>query len=527
MIINSKDPYTFTVNTPLTVKDSKGNNVTLGTTLISYEIRTYRDIRNLGSTLAYQVLCTQRIIIPNSTPYTIGSQNVTAFDDYPAVISNNISITNTGGSTPILVKYTPKTFNASVNISTSTGSGINASASHQYTSGSSTSQADTYGIQVSLGFFGDAPTGGVSADYSHTSSSEKSQSNTNGNDTGRNSNISAEESMSVKDWACYSYIDTQDSSPTWIWGQEYPWDVIKFNNNNGGANILLPDSVVPLLCDSTQALPPSQLSLFGVDFTMKSVWVLEPSSVGTITINHSINYCTATHSYVAGSSGTPPTPPSVTASIGAQKTFTYDSPAIDLYTYGLDPILSNKVAIVGFVPNKFIIQPAPATDKVKPIPFNIISQSNNMMIKDTSDYSKLTSSDVNAGFSPSETALSATFTKNCTSLQIQISFKIMDTVNNYTLFMKHWKTNTSDVILQMIINGDTQNPITKYVDAAEAEGGENNLLSIVLRNQDYASVDYHDYLQLGLNTIQINFTPIDGNFSTCGYQIRAISIEKD
>ena len=83
-------------------------------------------------------------------------------------------------------------------------------------------------------------------------------------------------------------------------------------------------------------------------------------------------------------------------------------------------------------------------------------------------------------------------------------------------------------MLTILINDDItattpNNKIVKYVDALEAEGGENNLLSIALRNQGYGTVDYHDYLQLGMNKFQITITPMGKD---CGYQIRAISIEK-
>ena len=81
------------------------------------------------------------------------------------------------------------------------------------------------------------------------------------------------------------------------------------------------------------------------------------------------------------------------------------------------------------------------------------------------------------------------------------------------------------VMLTLTINGDTDNAITKYVDAAEAEGGENNITTIALRNQNYASVNYHDYLQLGLNAIQIDIQPIGKQYTAdCAYQIRAVSV---
>jgi hypothetical protein len=98
--------------------------------------------------------------------------------------------------------------------------------------------------------------------------------------------------------------------------------------------------------------------------------------------------------------------------------------------------------------------------------------------------------------------------------------------------MKHWIKTQEDgrnpgVALTLEVNKGNPNPITipKYVNAPEAEGGENNILSIALRDLDFASVEYHDYLQLGLNSVTITMKPID-KASTCGYQIRAVSIVK-
>jgi hypothetical protein len=82
------------------------------------------------------------------------------------------------------------------------------------------------------------------------------------------------------------------------------------------------------------------------------------------------------------------------------------------------------------------------------------------------------------------------------------------------------------VVLQIVVNGDTSNAVTKYVDAIEGEGGDNNLLSIALRDLDFASINYHDYLQLGLNSVAITMEPIDQGWADCGYQIRAVSIVK-
>ena len=121
-------------------------------------------------------------------------------------------------------------------------------------------------------------------------------------------------------------------------------------------------------------------------------------------------------------------------------------------------------------------------------------------------------------------------TSNVSSLSIRLLFKITDSASNFTFYMKHWKTSAVGIKLTLTINGNTANSLTKYVDAFEAEGGENNLLAIALRNQDISSVDYHDYLKLGLNAIDIAINPIEpisAGAAAVVYQIRAVSIEKE
>lgn len=526
-MINTKDLYTFNQNVPLV---DTTTSTTIGTAIITYEIRRYKDLRNLGNRLAYQIMCTQRIIIPNQTPYIPGGQDILGFFNYPAIITNNIKIMPADGGVLELIAYSPRTINSAISTSSSSDNGIISSISHQHTSGSSTSQSNSFGASASLGFFGDLPTGNISVDASHSWGSGNSQSASSGSGTSNSSQNSSNDAMTVKDWACYSYLDPGDTTPTWIWGQEYPWDVIQFRNQNGGLNIELPMFIQSLLSDGLQPLPPSQLSLFGVDFTMKSVWIVDPADTDTASITHQMQYYTASHQLNSTN---------LVATISAPLSFSYTSPAIDLCVYGLDPILhinANNVAIIGFIPNKFITLPAAAAIHsaaiVAPVPFKIISSNNNILIQDTTPYSSaLTISDAGAGFAASETALIANFTPNCTSLQITLNFKVIDTINNYMLFMKHWKTGTTGVMLTILLNDDITaanpaNPIVKYVDASEAEGGENNMLSLALRNLNYGSVDYHDFIQLGLNTIQITITPIGGAYNDCGYQIRAISIEK-
>jgi hypothetical protein len=539
-MMNTRDLYTFHVAQPLSYTPPSSNIVTqVGTTIISYEIRRYRDLRNLDDTLAYRVLCTQRIVIPNKNGYMPGGADVTAFTDYPAIVTNQIVVADS----PELVGYSPRTLNSSVLTSSSSGSGSSGSTNLQHTSGSSTSQSNSFGATASIGFFGEALTGGISIDQDQTSESARSRSSSAGSGFASNRQQSSSDSMSVKDWACNAYLDTGTSSPTWVWGQEYPWNVLQYRDDDGASNITLPSFVEALLYDTatSQVLPPSALSQFGIDFTMSAVWTVKPAAgAGSVTLTHSINYFTATHQ----TSGTASTVngqlnqvgPTITPSGGAAYIgpFTYSTPALDLYTYGLDPIQSDDgraAAAVGFVPSRFLVKPVPATVSgttvTGPTPFVMLSEANNLLVQDATIYGTLTSSDAGAGFTPSVTALAAAFTKNCAALTMKLSFKVVDPVRSYRLYMKHWMTGTVGVTLTFVVNGDTDNPIVKHVDALESEGGENNLLAISLRNLNYGSADYHDYLKLGRNTIEITLSPIGASPAECGYQVRAISIETE
>jgi hypothetical protein len=98
----------------------------------------------------------------------------------------------------------------------------------------------------------------------------------------------------------------------------------------------------------------------------------------------------------------------------------------------------------------------------------------------------------------------------------------VDAVEEYSLYVKHWITGSVGVILSITVNEATT--ITRYVTACEAEGGDNNLLTIALRDLDFVSIDYHDYLQLGLNKVVIDMSPIGDNYESCVYQIRAVAV---
>ncbi len=516
-MIDAKDLYTYQIVEKLTNSD----HTVIGTTIISYEIRRYIDVRNLLDSFAYQIFCTQRIIIPCSSTYT-PTLNTNAYLDYPAIVTNNISFKSPSKKqVQWIVDYNPRTINTSVSLTNSQGSQDDSSTTWQQSSGSTTSQSNTYGSSANLGFWGSDITGGISSNSSNTTGNSASTSVTNGTQTGISSVSSAGDSFTVKEWAAYTFTDPTDASINWVWGQEYPWNVLLYRFDNGGDTIVLPSFVQELMQDgsSGQLLPPSSLSQFGVDFSMKVGWLVQPTPEATVHFEHEINYYTASHQLVAST---------ISASINTTPTTcSVKTAALNLCLYGLDPITASgntQNAIIGFIPQQFLVAPVPAPAAGQaPTPFKIISINNNLLIEDSTQYSS--SVDEGAGFTPSETALNATFTQNCTTLSMTVNFKVINTTSNYFLYMKHWMVGTVGVVVTIVVNNNIDNPIVKLVSAQEAEGGENNLLTLSLRNLDFGSVDYHDYLQLGLNTLDITLTPNTSDYQDCGYQIRALSIE--
>lgn len=522
-MINPRDLYTSHTELQLGPSDAP-----FGTTFIDYEVQRSPDLRNLaqaqsGALTAYRVLCTQRIVIPNGQNYSPGGSNPKSFATYPAILSTAVTLNTASAEN---VSYSPKTVNTSVTTSHSSSDSANSTATMQHTTGSSTSQSNTFNASASLGFQGENPTGDLSFGYAHTTTTDRSRSKLTGSDVSSGSESGGSDTMAAKDWACFSWLtgDSKGLTVTWMWGQEYPWNVILYRGDGDGT---LPAFVSKLLVDDGQLMPPSQLSQFGLDFTMKSCWLVY--STDSVSLTHSMNYYTATHSLSTSAldGDAADDTSTVKAVINKPTPWKPSTPIgpLDLCLYGLDPLAASGAsssAIIGFVPRQFITQPAPGPT---PTGFKILASTNNLLVQDTTMY-PLKNFDANAGFTAAETALTASFTPTCQSLSMQLQFKLLDVVGGYRLLVKHWTVGPQAVQLTITVNGDTGNALEKYVDAEEAEGGEGNLLSISLRNLSYGSVDYHDYLGLGLNTIDIAIKPVSDTPVTCQYQIRAVSIER-
>jgi hypothetical protein len=539
------DPNTFTKYSELYMKDAEGVEQKIGTVYFEYQVTLYEDVQSNGATSIVKAKdqkfildCTQRINIYNEKGLDVSpTKNLNSYQDYPALIHTSMTLAKEDNTAFFLLDYSPQTVNTQIQTSLAEGDseGNATSNSSSSTVGSSTSQTNTFGTSVSASY-GTISGVTATASYEHSSTVSRDKSKTTGSDVSNSNSTDSSNSasMSMKDWGAYALVDPDKQCPVWTFGQEYPWDAIECRKyyedqtnpeNDNQVKLDIPAGQESRLYNGGFLYPPSELSVFGVNFVMKATWlvVIENSVSDEIDITHSIDYFQASHLYdsdldeVSVYMDQDPVLLSGT-DINALST------SVHFNFMALSPlgVLSNA-AIIGFIPNKFILKPD-ASQK-----FKIISTTNDLMIQDTSGGDAYTDG---GGFSVSETALTATFSETCPSLQMTVYFKVIDSMTNYTLYLKHWKLKTNGAILKMVINEDPDNPddnivITQYVDALEAEGGENNLLSIALRNQSFASIDYHDYLQLGLNSIKITITPISQVTSDnpCAYQLRAISIE--
>src|SRR5271165_2389302 len=554
-MFRKQDPYTYTQF--LTLYNNPGGVPTpIGLLALDYQVALYNDVQVLNQNSVNQpqnqqfiLQCTQRIIIQNAktadvSPIAMAQVANESFIDYPVLLTAGvkIDISSSDGLTLNLLDYSPHTVNTAVQQSTSNGSqtGQTAGASTSSTTGSSYSQSSTYGVSVGVGSGMTA-----SAERTTTSTSEKSNTSESNSSNASGSDSSTSASMSVKDWGAYASVSPNSVSPSWLFGQEYPWNAVQCRYAEQGESSPY-EGQVPIYISTPMAnnlysgssdnnsvflYPPSELSMYGLNFVMKVSWriYVDYGASTEITIQNPINYYTASHNLSSTTTnGYVPkvymdkSPAQLTVNLEAGAGYVTPSTTLDLNIMALDPIgVNSDSAIVGFIPNKFI--PLPSSSGSAPKGFTTIATTNDLMIQDTTKYP----SGAASGFTVSQTCLTATWNgTEQLSYQLTLFFKVTDSVSDYTLYIKHWITQQTGVALTIVVNSSAPNPvsISKGVDALEAEGGESNILSIALRNLDFASVEYHDYLQLGLNSVTITMEP--QAWTNCGYQIRDVSIVK-
>lgn len=541
------DPYAYIESRTLYLSDGSA----IGVLETEYQVSLYNDVQVLTVNSAQQseqlefiLTCKHRILIQNSENALVSLTEVTdasqeAFENYPALLNLQLSFEQADSLAYDLLDYSPKTVNTAVQQSSAAGSDSSQSLQSSSTTGNSYSQSSSYGFSVTAG----DSFSGVSSNYEYTTSSTQDQSKTTGSDSSSSEQSSTTDSMSIKDWGSYCGINPLDQSPTWLFGQEMPWNAISCRfatataNPNGNSNQLkmcISDFMSANLYDGNVLYPPTELSMYGLNFLTKAVWRMyvdktSGPSASCITINPSLLYYTASH-YLETQSDNSQAPAVYLDRAGAdlyvlddERSLVAPSTTLDLSVMGLDPIgMHDSSAIVGFISNNFI--PPAASDGSLSSGFRVLATTNDLLIDDTSTYTESSS----AAFSLAQTHLSATWSSATDSaLQLTLYFKITDAVNEYELHLKHWKAAATGVKLTLVINNNPDQSITKVVDDLEGEGGSNNVLSIALRDLDFASIDYHDYLQLGLNAVAITIEPLDASSaSSCEYQLRALAIVK-
>lgn len=535
-MIVTDDLYVATLQALLTDASAQ-----YGITLVRYEVRQVVDVRNPQLAASgppkppsYLITCTQRVVVPNQNQFAMAVPGgappsqpkwTTGYGNYPVLLANSMRIAPTDGQqavfNPRLVKYSPRTLNASVGRSISQGASTSGATTREHTSGSSYSETNGYSVSASLGFFGADPTGSVSGSYDHSTTDTHSTSDSAGSSAGSAHDVTIGDSMSIKDWSSCVQLAALDDTllipniPTWLWGQEYPWDAMQFrpvaqSGVNDALAVQLPASMQARLFEDPKAgnqptvYPPSQLSLFGIDFTMKATWLVDlPADLTkqSLTFEHAVELGLGSHGLDENQAEAITQQPITLALSDPQPAA---GSSLDLTLLGLDPIPDGSAsngAVLGFLaPDKFIVPPSSSAGE-----FKILSDANTLQAS-------------GSGF---EQAMQSSFSQGKASLDLD--FKIVDTDVQYALFLKHW--NTSDTVgctLNITINGVSV--LTRHVDAMEGEGGDDNMTVISLRNLSYASINYHDYLQLGHNNIHIDIKP-DG--TGAGYVLRAVAIGQE
>ena len=104
-----------------------------------------------------------------------------------------------------------------------------------------------------------------------------------------------------------------------------------------------------------------------------------------------------------------------------------------------------------------------------------------------------------------------------------IFFKVASETEDLTLYLKQWKTTQLGCTISITINDNP--PIIRHVDSLETGSGTDNIFRVMLRNTDYASPEFYDYVVMGLNkiTLSISGDPVTPP-QPSGYAIRAVAI---
>jgi len=505
-----------------------------------YSVTRYVDTRNLDEVPSFLVTCVQRTLLYNGFAPFCFEQTPGSYGPYPALLESVLTPEVEDNTEVRLIDYWPRTLNSAVQTDVSESRTTDSNVLRQHTSGSSTSTTNSYGVNGSITGGGgpEGPSGSASigGNYEHSTTLGTNSENTVGSSLTRGLQFSGAASMTIKDWGSYAeLIQAKDSLiPTirWVWGQEYPWDLFLYRAT-GSEVVPLPQFLQDRLGDvlSGWTAPPSELSMFGLDLVAHATWqiipprgAIDPPTIGFHLrgkIGQGSHSTSVIPTDAAGDAKTSKAivaddPPAPRFKVKASLSTTYyevapiDKP-LDLELLALDPITAPggaNGAALGFSPET-------APNPVVPLgKFRQTSAANTLALRGTGFLTKSKNSYLKADLSNGGTAT------------VEIYFKIVDTDEEYSLILKHWKTDVLGCVLTFDINGAIE--VIRHVDDLEAEGGANNVTSIALRALDFTAEDYHDYLRLGMNRITITIaaepSPQPDDDLPCGYVLRALAV---
>jgi hypothetical protein len=500
-----------------------GTQQKIGVDNVTYQILRVVNTKNLTCSNTYAVTVKHRIMINGINWDLSNNYQSGGFNNYPILLkveSGITAISQTGVSVN-LNRVFPKTINASVEQSSNISTGDSKSKSNQISTGSNLSNINTFGVDISAGWFVTGPVASVGVNYSHSWENGTSKMSSVSQSNESNRQTSSGNEMSVKDWSAYSVVKNFSDTSTqylgesiqWNWGQTYPWNIFDYNQIDSGSNILMPASVVADMVyygsvsqgkEKNILLPPSDLSLYGLDFTMAAEWqVTFPAgltSAEQLTFQHEVSITQASHSMTVPPTGAGSLVASLTP---AYKNFFRQNQPLTLSEYALIPLSSNQNAGISFQSNLFDISPnGPASA------FQIRSRGNNLRV-------------TGSGFSA---PMVARFSVNYQGpgAFLTISFKVADINTQYSLVLKHWKGQDSgNIVLSCSVNDNTT---TFNIFDNEGQGSSNNTNELDLRNFDLKSANFHDYLVLGWNDIKVTIRPQDTSVSS-EYVLLALSVE--
>jgi len=471
-----------------------------GESVVECEIYKYTSAANLNIKKGYFLLVKQRIIVPNNNKPSLGAVSIQNYENYPAILNNKIILNVNNNANIKIHDLFPKTLNSNVNVSSSSHDGKSNTQVQQHTSGSTTNNINTFGVNVSGGVMLGLPMFNIGLSYSHTWGSASHTQNTTGTNITAQSDANFGNNMSVKDWSSYSKLSNNNKEVSWVWGQTYPWDVLTYNYAKEGNDIELPQFIQNRMLTSDSVLPPSELALYGLDFTTQASWFVEFQNDivedEVLSLSHEIECYTASHKFVNSKVS------AVLNDSNKAKVCKFSSNPLNMSHYSLAPVEgynAGGLSSIVFKNDKFTYKPKKETDA-----FKIVAPNNDLEISGSGFMETMKSS---LKVSP----------------KIDIYFKIDNHMSNYDLLIMHWlKDNKTPCNIKWTINGVYTG--SSVVNTVSDINGEDNMTKISLRNNHYSLLNSLNYLVMGLNKIELEIVPQESIDNSSEYTLSSITI---